>query len=113
MSTAAVQLVFTLCPNAELAQEIARRLVDLRLAACVNILAPCRSVYEWQGERCEENEVPLLIKTTAACYPVLEATIRQLHPYELPEIVAVDITQGLPAYLGWVTSQVDAPAADC
>lgn len=113
MSPSPVQLVFTLCPNAELARQIARQLVELRLAACVNILAPCLSVYEWQGKVCEESEVPLLIKTTAACYPVLEATIRRLHPYELPEIVAVDITQGLPAYLGWVTSQVDAPAADC
>lgn len=92
---------------------MARQLVELRLAACVNILAPCLSVYQWQGKRCEENEVPLMIKTTAACYPALEATIRRLHPYELPEIVAVDIAQGLPAYLGWVTSQVDAPAADC
>lgn len=92
---------------------MARQLVELRLAACVNILAPCLSIYQWQGKCCEENEVPLMIKTTAACYPALEATIRRLHPYELPEIVAVDIAQGLPAYLGWVTSQVDAPAADC
>lgn len=113
MSTAPVQLVFTLCPSAELAREMARQLVELRLAACVNILAPCLSIYQWQGKCCEENEVPLMIKTTAACYPALEATIRRLHPYELPEIVAVDIAQGLPAYLGWVTSQVDAPAADC
>ena len=113
MTEPAVQLVFTLCPNAELAQTIAHALVDARLAACVNVLAPCRSVYEWQGKRCEENEVPLIIKTTVACYPAVEAKIRQLHPYELPEIVAVNVTQGLPAYLGWVASHVSPPAADC
>lgn len=105
-------LVLTNCPDTEVAESIARQLIDQRLAACVNILAPCRSVYEWQGKRCEEVEVPLLIKTTAACYPALEAAIRQCHPYELPEIVAVDIVQGLPAYLGWLVSQVTAPAAD-
>ena len=110
MTADPVQLVFTLCPNAELAQSIAHQLVDRRLAACVNILAPCRSVYEWQGQRCEDNEVPLIIKTTVACYPVVEATIRQLHPYTLPEIVAVDIARGLPDYLGWVAGQVMRPA---
>lgn len=113
MSTSPVQLVFTLCPSAELAQQIARRLVDAQLAACVNILAPCRSIYEWQGKACEEDEVPLIIKTTAACYSAVEATIRQLHPYELPEIVAVDISQGLPAYLAWVAGQVSSPLTDC
>ena len=110
MSSAAVQLVFTTCPNAEVAQSIARQLVDERLAACVSVLAPCRSVYVWQGQRCEDDEVPLLIKTTAAGYPALEAVIRRCHPYELPEIVAVDIAQGLPAYLSWVASEV-SPAA--
>ena len=108
--TPSAQLVFTQCPNAEVAQTIARRLVDERLAACVSILAPCRSVYRWQGKLCQDDEVPLLIKTTAEGFAGVAALIRQLHPYELPEIVAVDIAQGLPAYLAWLASEVVAPA---
>jgi periplasmic divalent cation tolerance protein len=105
MSSAAIRLVLTTCPNAELAQEIARALVNERLAACVNVLAGCRSVYAWQGKVCEDDEVPLLIKTTAARYPALEARLRELHPYELPEVIAVDLVDGLPAYLDWVAGQ--------
>jgi periplasmic divalent cation tolerance protein len=104
-------LVLTNCPDATVAESIARTLVGERLAACVNVLAPCRSFYAWQGKFCDEPEVPLLIKTTAAGYPALEARLRGLHPYELPEILAVDIAQGLPAYLGWVAGQVAAPRA--
>lgn len=104
------KLVMTHCPNAEVAQDIARQLIDGRLAACVNILAPGVSVYAWQGKRCEDVEVPLLIKTTAEAYAAVEAAIRARHPYELPEIVAVDITGGLPAYLDWVAAQVTGPA---
>ena len=98
-------LILTNCPNAEVAQAIARALVGERLAACVNVLAPCRSFYEWQGKLCEDEEVPVLIKTSAARYAALEARVRELHPYELPELIAVDITAGLPAYLGWVAGQ--------
>lgn len=105
----AIQIVFTNCPNIEVAETIARRLIEARLAACVNVLASCKSFYEWQGQRCEENEVPLLIKTTADCYPAIEALVRELHPYELPELLAVDIASGLPAYLAWVTEQTTMP----
>lgn len=100
-----IRLVLTTCPTAELAQAIARTLVEERLAACVNVLAPCRSVYRWQGEVCDDAEVPLLIKTAAACYPALEARLRALHPYELPEVVAVDLDDGSAAYLDWVVAQ--------
>ena len=99
------KLVLTNCPNTEVAQAIARALVSEHLAACVNVLAPCRSFYEWQGKLCEDEEVPVLIKTSAARYAALEARVRELHPYELPELIAVDITAGLPAYLGWVAAQ--------
>jgi periplasmic divalent cation tolerance protein len=112
MTVPATLLVITNCPDGDVAETIARALIEQRLAACVNILSPCRSVYEWRGKVCTEVEVPLLIKTTPACYPALEATIRQLHAYELPEIVAVNIAQGLPDYLNWVASQVAAPASD-
>ena len=76
-----------------------------RLAACVNILAPCRSVYRWQGAVRHDEEHPLLIKTTAERYPALEQALRSGHPYELPEIIAVSIERGLPAYLQWVAAE--------
>ena len=107
-SDAAV-LVFTNAPDREVAGRIADALVAKRLAACVNLLAGCTSVYRWEGEVERAEEVPMLIKTRAARYPEVEATIRQLHPYELPEIIAVPLTQGLPDYLQWVAEQTAIP----
>lgn len=104
MSTSPL-LVLTNCPDADCAERIARALVDARLAACVNILAPARSVYRWQGAVEQADEVPLLIKTTAGRYAALEAAIRQHHPYEVPEIVALPIDRGLPAYLQWLADE--------
>lgn len=98
----AIRLVLTTLPNAEIADELARGLVESGLAACVNILAPCRSVYRWRGIVQEDGEVPLFIKTTAELYPALETYLRERHPYELPEIVALDVSAGLPDYLQWV-----------
>lgn len=100
MST--IRLVFTTLPDAEIAGKLARSMVETRLAACVNILAPCQSVYRWQGDVQEDGEIPLIIKTTAELYPALETYLRQQHPYALPEIVALDVAQGLPEYLSWV-----------
>lgn len=97
--------MFTNMPDAASAQALAEHLVAERLAACVNILAPCRSVYRWRGAIENAEEVPVLLKTTAAGYPRLEAAIRARHPYELPEIVAVPLSRGLPAYLAWVTEE--------
>ena len=97
-------LVLTNLPDAAAAQTLARELVAARLAACVNMLAPCRSVYRWQGAIEEADEVPLLIKTTADRYAALEQAIRAAHPYELPEIVAVPVAHGLPGYLAWVAA---------
>ncbi|MBI4985064.1 MAG: divalent-cation tolerance protein CutA [Rhodocyclales bacterium] len=98
-------LVLTTLPDAETARALAERLVERRLAACVNILAPCRSVYRWQGRIEDATEVPLLIKTSAARYAALEAALRAEHPYELPEIVAVPLAGGLPEYLAWVAAE--------
>lgn len=98
-------LVLTNLPDAEAARTLADFVVSARLAACVNILAPCRSIYRWQGKVEDAQEVPLLIKTTADRYPALEAAIRSHHPYELPEIIAVPIERGLPAYLSWVAAE--------
>ncbi|MNR62179.1 Divalent-cation tolerance protein CutA [compost metagenome] len=69
-------------------------------------MAPCRSVYRWQGKLENASEVPLQIKTTVAAYPALQARLLQLHPYEVPEIIALPLTAGLPAYLTWVAAEV-------
>lgn len=109
-------LVITNLPDAYSAHALAGVLVEERLAACVNILAPCRSVYRWQGKTENAEEVPVLIKTTAARYAALEAAIRARHPYELPEIIAVPLAHGLPAYLEWVateTTEFTEPTTTC
>ena len=97
-------LVFTTLPDTDSAHTLASALVESRLAACVSILGACTSVYRWQGATETATEVPLLIKTTPARYAALEAAIRAHHPYELPEIIAVPVTQGLPGYLDWVAA---------
>ena len=90
------------CPDAATADKIARALVERRLAACVNILPGLRSFYTWKGA-CESAEEHLLIiKTLAGVYPDLEQALRTLHPYELPEIIAVPLAAGLPDYLAWI-----------
>lgn len=98
-------LVITNCPDTVVAEDLARALVAERLAACVNILAPCRSIYRWQGVVETAAEVPLLIKTSRERYPALEAAIRERHPYEVPEILALPIEKGYPAYLDWIASE--------
>jgi len=98
-------LVLTNLPDRAAAEKLAETLIGQRVAACVNILAPCRSVYRWKGAVHNDEEHPMLIKTTAERYPALEQAIRAAHPYELPEIVAVPIEHGLPAYLEWVAAE--------
>ena len=98
-------LILTNLPDETTARNLAAHLVESRLAACVNIMAPCRSVYYWHGRLEETSEVPLLIKATSSSYAALEAAVREHHPYELPEIIAVPVTRGLPAYLEWVASE--------
>lgn len=102
-------LVITSLPDREAARRLAGRLVEERLAACVNILAPCESVYRWQGQIETAQEITLLIKTLRAHYGKVEKTIRQCHPYELPEIIAVPISAGLPAYLEWLAAETINP----
>jgi periplasmic divalent cation tolerance protein len=100
-----VMIVLTNLPDEASAQALAEKLIGARLAACVNQLAPCRSVYRWQGEIVSDGEVPLLIKTTRARLPALHEAICAAHPYELPEIVAVPVESGLPGYLAWVAAE--------
>ena len=101
-------LVLTNLPDRASAERLADLLVERRLAACVNILAPCRSVYRWKDAVQHDEEHPMLIKTTAERYGALEQALREGHPYELPEIIAVPIEGGLPAYLDWVSAETKA-----
>jgi periplasmic divalent cation tolerance protein len=98
-------LVFTNLPDRAAAERLADALLERKLAACVNILAPCRSVYRWHGAVQHEEEHPVLIKTTRERYPALEQAVRAAHPYELPELIAVPVERGLPAYLDWVAAE--------
>jgi len=99
------RLVLTNLPDRASAEKLADAVIERRVAACVNILAPCRSVYRWKGAVQHDEEHPVLIKTTAERYPDLENAIRALHPYELPEIIAVPVVQGLVNYLSWVAEE--------
>jgi periplasmic divalent cation tolerance protein len=98
-------LVITNLPDRASAETLAQALVDRRAAACVNILTPCRSVYRWKGAVETAEEHPLFAKTTRDRYSLLERVVRELHPYELPEIIAVPLAGGLPAYLEWVAAE--------
>ena len=98
-------LVISNLPDRASAEKLAHLLIDQRLAACVNVLSPCRSVYRWKGKVDDAEEFPLLIKTTRERYAALEAAVRKHHPYELPEIIALPLTAGLPAYLDWVAAE--------
>jgi periplasmic divalent cation tolerance protein len=100
-------LVISNLPDQASAQQLAAILIEQRLAACVNVQSPCTSVYRWQGQVETATEVPVFIKTTREHYPALEAAIRAHHPYELPEIIAVPLVAGLPAYLEWVRTETN------
>ena len=96
----------TTLPDEEQARDLARSIVELKLAACVNILPRMTSVYKWQGKLESGHEHLLLIKTRASCIEELQQHIRKVHPYELPEIVVVPIVDGYPPYLNWITESV-------
>ena len=101
-------LVLTTLPDQAQAEALARELLTARLAACIQIGATVQSLYHWRGKIETASEVPLAIKTRAGLYPRVEETIRRRHPYELPEIVAVPISCGLPAYLDWIAAETQA-----
>lgn len=95
-------LIYCTCPDQACADRIAGHLVEHRFAACVSVMPPVKSTYIWQEKLETSEEWLLLIKTTRARYPDLQQAILSLHPYELPEIIAVPVQQGLPAYLHWI-----------
>lgn len=92
-------------PDLATAETIARALVEERLAACVNLLSPCRSIYRWQGAIEDATEVPMLIKSTRRRWVALEARLRELHPYDVPELIALTPAAISPAYASWVMAQ--------
>jgi periplasmic divalent cation tolerance protein len=98
-------LILTNMPDAQSAQSMAHSLVERKLAACVNILPGVKSVYRWQGNVEQADEVTLLIKSTQARYAEVEDAIKSMHTYSVPEIIAVPIVKGLPAYLNWIKQE--------
>jgi periplasmic divalent cation tolerance protein len=100
-------LVMCTCPDTSTAERIAGVLVENGLAACVNLLPGASSVYRWQGRVERTTETLMVIKTTSPGYPALEERLAQEHPYDVPEIVALDITAGLTPYLDWIDSCVN------
>ena len=95
-------LIWINCPDTETAEKIATYCVENGLAACANILAPVLSIYRWENKLERNHEVPLVFKTTQSAYAALEQAVIGLHPYELPEIIALSIDKGYPAYLEWL-----------
>lgn len=100
-------IVMTTLPEMEAAQDFARQLIEQSLAACVNVLPKMVSIYRWKQNIEHGDEHQLIMKTTEECYPQLEEFIRQHHPYELPEIIAIPVSAGLPDYLQWVSQQCE------
>lgn len=100
------RIVLTTLGDQQQAEKFAATLVERRLAACVNIIAPVRSIYRWKGKVERENEVLLIIKTTSEQASRLEAAFREMHPYELPERVELSVEGGSEAYLAWIAGEV-------
>jgi periplasmic divalent cation tolerance protein len=102
-------VIYCTCPDQATAERIAETLVDERLAACVNLVPGLTSIYRWQGQIQRDAEWLLIIKTRRTVYSLLEARLRELHPYEVPEIIALPIQAGLADYLDWIVDSTGAP----
>ncbi|HEY6909471.1 MAG TPA: divalent-cation tolerance protein CutA [Myxococcales bacterium] len=98
-------LVLTTLPGAEAAAELAKAVVGEKLAACANLLPAVRSIYRWQGRVQDESEVLVLFKTRQEHFERLKARLLELHPYEIPEVLAVPVEQGYQAYLDWLAQE--------
>ena len=103
-------LILTTVGNEEQANLIAREIVGRRQAACVNVLPGIRSIYRWKGKICKDGELMLLIKTVEEEFEGVSATIRELHSYELPEILSFSVGRGEQRFLDWISSSVDKEA---
>ena len=102
-----VLLVISNLPDIDSAESLARTVLEQRLAACVNIMPACRSLYWWKGQIEQSAEIPVFFKTTRRRFAALQTCIRAHHPYELPEVIAIPLTDGLPEYLRWVDNEVE------
>lgn len=100
-------LILSTADSLDLARKIASALVQAREAACINIIPGIRSVYRWEGELCDEGEFLLLIKSSAERFEAVRSKIRSLHTYQVPEIIAIPITDGDSSYLAWLRSSVE------
>ncbi|BBP02731.1 divalent-cation tolerance protein CutA [Sulfuriferula plumbiphila] len=98
-------VILTNLPDRDSAQRLAKQLVATKIAACVNIMAPCVSTYRWRGTVESATEVPVLIKTRRCHYDAVERVIRACHPYALPEIIALPVVAGLADYLDWIATE--------
>lgn len=101
-------MVLTTCPDDTVATRLARDLVEAGLAACVSRVGPLHSTYRWQGAIQDEPEVLLVIKTLSTRYPELEMRLKSLHPYDVPEIIALPVIRGSTEYLAWLGAAVGA-----
>jgi periplasmic divalent cation tolerance protein len=99
-------VVLCTCPTREVASAIATAVLEERLAACVNQLPGIKSLYRWEGRIEDDEELLLLIKTTSQLFPALEEMIRDLHPYDVPEIIGLPLTVGSKDYLAWIRNSV-------
>ncbi len=99
-------VVLTTLSTEDEARQLVRALVDARLVACGTLLAGARSIYRWQGEVTEEPEVVVLLKTDATRWEALAAAIRERHPYDVPELLALPVERGLDEYLSWLAGEV-------
>ena len=106
--TGAAIIVLTQMPDRASALALARSLVETHLAACVSVGGPVESLYHWRGKIETAQEIPVVVKTCPGRYADVEAAIRSRHPYELPEIVAVPVTEGLAPYLQWIADETVA-----
>lgn len=95
-------VIYVTAPDEELAGSIALRLVEAKLAACVNVVSPIRSVYRWEKKVCDDREVLLIVKTKAQLFQKVERMVKRLHRYETPEVIALPIMSGSRAYMKWL-----------
>jgi len=107
--TAAAILILATLPDRDSALLLANALVNDRLAACVSIGAPVESIYHWRSKVETAKEVQVTIKTRRDCYAAVEKAIRRVHPYELPEIIAIPVIDGYPPYLAWIAAEAAPP----
>ncbi|HIA01157.1 MAG TPA: divalent-cation tolerance protein CutA [Myxococcales bacterium] len=104
------QVVLCTCPDLPTAQKLSTAIVSEQLAACVNIIPAIRSIYRWKGEICDDAEVLMIIKSTSACFDSLQTRLLDMHPYECPEVIAIEISNGNAAYLAWLQAHtLDKP----